>query len=145
MTAGDRRNQGKSPTLRPGFLWALPASMRRQLAKTKISEYIFAGYHAMVVRVARRRDENPEGRKNIVPTRLHVLTQFVRSARAPLNALIKQAAVPRISSIGVRTGHWVKARPCESTVHQSRRRGANCKITADPVPGGLYHVYRRAA
>jgi hypothetical protein len=31
--------------------------------------------------------------------------------------------------------------PCESTVHQFRPRGANCEITAEPVLGGLHHIY----
>jgi hypothetical protein len=139
MTAGDRRNQGKSPTLRPGFLWALPASMRRQLAKTKISEYILAWYHAMVMR------ENPEGRKNIVPTRLQVLTEFVGSARAPLNTLIKQAAAPRFQVLASAPVTWTKRAPASPLCISFDVEGPTARITAETASGGLYHVYRRVA
>ena len=41
-------------------------------------------------------------------------------------------------SLGQRT-------PRESTVHQVRPRGTNCGITAEPVVGGLRHIYTCAA
>jgi Integrase core domain len=33
--------------------------------------------------------------------------------------------------------------PCESTVRQFRHGGPHCEITAEPVRGGLHHIYRR--
>ena len=48
--------------------------------------------------------------------------------------------MPRISIIGVRTGHLVNARPASLLYLE-----VPTEITAEPVLGELHHIYGRAA